>query len=332
MLMTPKTAGGYRRRCRPACPAAVLVLLVAAGCSKQPPAVLPLPTEPANVLAVVGNEPITAEEFSAAMHRRRLGGDPMAKRMLLDEMIQARELVQEARQRGYDRDPELLAAFENLLANKVRQGDEAALRALAKVEPSEVEAYYQAHPAEFSTPGKRRLAMIFVEAPKSFSAQAQAERRASADAARQKALALPPGGPGFGAVAAEYSYDQSTKFVGGDVGYLTDGALYPGWDKPVMDAAAALAEAGQVSGVIDTERGYYLLRLTSKQAAAVQPIAAARVRIERQIRQEKEQRLTARLADERAHRENVKVFDDRLKEVPVPQAAREEADSPPAVP
>ena len=311
-----------------------LLLLVGAGCSRPAAPVPALAAkEPVDVLAKVGDESITAEQFSAALARRRIGDDPKAKRALLDEMIRFRSRVQEARRRGYDRDPKIIAAYENLLANRLREEEEGKARAQTKVSPGDVEAYYTAHLKDFSAPAKVRAAVIFVEAPARFSAEARAERRAVIDAARVKAAAEPAEARGFGALAAEVSYDQATKYQGGDMGYIVAGAEVKGWEKPVVDATLALQNAGDLSDVITTDRGYYLIKLTEKKPPVVQPLKSMSAQIERQLTSEKERLALASLETDAGGGLPIKVYDERLAAVPVPESAKESGDtSVPAMP
>lgn len=310
-----------------------MLIISAAGlvsCSRRETAPAPPPI-PADVLATVGDERITAAEFQTAMARRRVGNDPGAKHSLLDEMVRSRALVQEAKARGYDKDPQVIAAYNNLLATKVREVEEQKIRAQAKVTPAEVEAYYNEHVAEFTIPTKVRGAVIFVEGPASFTLEAKAERLAAMEAARQKARALPVETQGFGAVAAEFSYDQATKFHGGDMGYMTEGATVQGWEKPVVDALFALKDYGQLSDVITTDKGYYLIKLTERKPGSVRPLASLRGPIERKLTAEKEKQLTASAMEELTKGRAVKVYDDRLTNI-APLAGSKPADEQDAVP
>src|SRR3954470_2084204 len=109
----------------------VLATVAFCGCRRAPEAKeFPLPE---NAVARVGSEIITISDFQEAMRRRPVGESAAARNALLDELVEFRALVQEARARGYDRDPKMIAAFERSLANRVRTEDQAARAAPPKV-------------------------------------------------------------------------------------------------------------------------------------------------------------------------------------------------------
>lgn len=298
----------------------LLILAGGAGCSRQRPATVNSPAAPpADELARVGDESITIAQFQTAMARRGVSSDPAARRALLDEMIRFRATVQEAKRRGLEHDPEMVAAWEAMLAGKVRESDRERLRDRLEVTPAEVEAEYAAHPETNRIPARVRIAVIFVEAPATFTKEKRAERRALIAEARTKALALGPEIAGFGPLAAETSFDQATKYRGGDLGYLIAGTDAEGVERPVLDAAFALANPGEVSEIIETPRGFHLVRLTERQPEAVRPLTATvRANIANRLARERnrvvDQELSAAiLADRR-----VETHTERLAAIPSP--------------
>ena len=298
----------------------LLALAVLAGCSRTPPPPA-VPAPPADAIAKVGDEYIRAGEFEAALARRRApASDPKARRAVLDELIRFRAEVQEARRRGYDRDPEIVANYERALSGKIREAARTERKAMLEVKPEEVEAYYTANQAQFAVPVRVRLAQIVVEAPAAFTPEKRAERRAQIEEARARALAanLPPAG-GFGPVAAEVSFDQASKYRGGDIGYLTEATAPPEWTPAVKAAAFALAEPGQMTEVIETPAGFLVLRLAERAGGGYRPGPQVQAEIRSRLAREKEKELEATLA--RASLYNVKVEVDETKWSALPMPA-----------
>jgi len=83
------------------------------------------------------------------------------------------------------------------------------------------------------------------------------------------------GGADFAALAGQHS-DCPSKDRGGDLGppFTRDKMV-----KPFSDAAFAL-EVGQVSDVVETQFGYHLIKVTSKQAAGARPLEEVRQQLE----------------------------------------------------
>src|SRR5262249_42508743 len=108
------------------------------------------------VLATVDGQHITLQDFQREMARR---GGAMSKfgsmaqrRALLDDMIRLQVLAANARRLGYDRDAEITATVQRLLAGKYRESWLDTQLSEATVSDGEVEAYYRDHLAEFTQP------------------------------------------------------------------------------------------------------------------------------------------------------------------------------------
>jgi parvulin-like peptidyl-prolyl isomerase len=121
--------------------------------------------------------------------------------------------------------------------------------------------------------------------PKASEAK-RAEARARIEEARRLALARPAaverasGVPGFGALAVDYSDDQTSRYRGGDIGWLDTGGMVARWPKQVLEAAYAL-EQGKTSEVIQTDDGFYLAMKTDSRPGSVVPF----VQVEASLRQ-----------------------------------------------
>lgn len=228
------------------------------------------------VLAKVGGVTITVQRFEQEMEHRA-GGRPgrfataEERRALLDEMVHERLLVEAARAAGYERDPEIVATLERLMAAKLERDRLDEDLAAVEVSDEDVAAEYEASPETYTVPEQVRAALVFLEAP----AGASAERRA--ELLRQQAAAILAEAPevdpakGFGDLARRYSADRASRYVGGVVGWLVRGDRYR-WTAEVVEAAFALAAAGDVAEV-DTANGRYLVRLIERRPAAIRPLA-----------------------------------------------------------
>jgi parvulin-like peptidyl-prolyl isomerase len=240
--------------------------LLAVNCGKQEPGPAPLAD---NVLALVGTEVITVEDFQKAMTLRPADGEA-ARNALLDEMILFRAQLQEARARGYDRDPEIAASYERLLTAKVRSEILASIEKSEAITPAAIEEHYRTHAADFAIPTKIRVAMIHVEAPTEYTPEKRAERKMQIEEARAKASTQPDR---FASIVAEYSHDQATKHRGGDLGYFVEGMEGDaGMEREIVTVAFTLKHPGELSGIITTGAGFYFLKLTERQAASTRTL------------------------------------------------------------
>ncbi len=266
------------------------LILALTGCTtaaSPPPATAPAvpvaapatpPVASAEVLARVGSEAITVDEFRREMERRggRIPGQYASveqRRALLDEMLRTKAALTRAREAGLDQEPETRLAIERLLVAGYLEAElEPALAGLS-VSDDEVAAYYAAHRDEYQTPERRRVAWIFLQVgAKAEPPQVEKVRQRAADA-RAEAERLPAGTRNFGDVAQRLSEDPSTRYVGGELGWLTrDQAAGYRWGPELVEAAFALAEPGSLSPVLRHEKGFYVLKLVAREAAAPAPL------------------------------------------------------------
>ena len=124
------------------------------------------PEEASQVLAHVGDRTITLGDYAAALEhmdqfdRIRYSGARAPRRELLGEMIDVMLLADEARAKGYDKDPvtqqELREILRDALLKKAREGAPAP----NDIPAAEVQAYFDAHRADFHDPERRRVSAI----------------------------------------------------------------------------------------------------------------------------------------------------------------------------
>src|SRR5439155_5285847 len=112
------------------------------------------------------------------------------------------------------------------------------------------------------------LAHIFVAGPKDDAAK-RAKAKARAQEALDKAKALQPMDyQGFAALVREYSEEQRTKPLDGDMRFLSNEELAGQYGEPVRGAAHDLDNIGQVfDKLVETDAGFHVIKLQGKQAA-----------------------------------------------------------------
>jgi parvulin-like peptidyl-prolyl isomerase len=140
-----------------------------------------------------------------------------------------------------------------------RQVLDAEVRNRIAVGDKEVEAYYGGHPDEFHVPGDVTLREIVLLAD---SAHRQA-RRSEAEAIRAKAAAA---GADFAAIAKEFS-EAGTKANGGLIGPVKKGEL-----APALETAAMSLPIGEVSPIIETDYGLYVIKVESRNEDREKPL------------------------------------------------------------
>ena len=281
-------------------------------------------------LAVIAGTPITPESFRAEMERRRGEFNAERKAELLDTMVRDELLFAAARQAGYEKDPEVVAALKQAMVGKFLRDTLDPKLGLLKATDQEAQAFYQAHQADFGSHAALHGALIRIAVSPKASAEKRAELLGRAESARKEALALEPGVPAFGSVAVKYSEDQDTRYRGGDFGWLQPGAVDSSLDKKVSDALLLLKSAGQISEVIAAPDGYYLVKLMEAREASVRPFGEVKDGVRYSVIQEKKRRIEEEFIEALKLGIPVTVNGALLQTVAAPAAA--EQGGPPALP
>jgi peptidyl-prolyl cis-trans isomerase C len=268
-----------------------VVAVLVAGCRRE--AAPPLsgdPPSPAGVLSVDGT-PILREDLEFELARNRGRGPEVDFDAVVAELVQRQQMVAEARRLGLDQEPATRRALEGVLVARWKERQLEPRLAATNASSSTAAT----PPAESATSAASRpervshAAWLRLQFTPRTSAARKSTLRARMDEARAKAFQLDSSVPGFGPLAIDYSDDDATRSMGGDLGWISpSNSSLPGGEA-VRAALDGLQQNGEVSPVIEGRDGFYLLRLIERRdsngrgATARQEAAVAwhRAQIER---------------------------------------------------
>lgn len=148
----------------------------------------------------------------------------------------------------------------------------------AAVTDAEVQKFYESHPDMLTNPETVRASHILI----GFDDQDTAETKAAKKKQAEDILAQLKKGGDFAELAKQYSTCPS-KQQGGDLGYFPRGQMV----KPFEDAVFALKK-GQMSGVVETQFGYHVIKKTDEKPAGLPPLNEVKDQIKEQMQQQKE--------------------------------------------
>ena len=77
---------------------------------------------------------------------------------------------------------------------------------------------------------------------------------------------LAPANKGFGAYAIDYSEHQVSRYRGGELGWFNQNSKL-NWEQKVLNKAFSLPKVGDLSEIIETKKGYYLVRIMDEKKA-----------------------------------------------------------------
>ena len=165
-----------------------------------------------------------------------------------------------------------------------------ALKADIKVSDDELRKYYDENAARYTTPEERRASHILINAPKDAPANVRAAARAKADALLAQLKKDPDS---FAELAKKNSDDPGSAERGGDLDYFSRGAMF----KPFEDAAFAL-KPGEISGVVESDFGYHIIKLTAVRGGEKRSFDAVRAELESEVKAQLAQRKFTEIASD----------------------------------
>jgi peptidyl-prolyl cis-trans isomerase D len=149
------------------------------------------------------------------------------------------------------------------------------------VSDADVEAAYKARRSQFEQPARRRVSHILVKVPAIGGSAAEDQAKARAETA----LGRIRGGADFAQVAKEMSEDAATASRGGDLGLLAAGEVVPEVDKLIQSL-----KAGELGGPVRSPFGYHLVKVfevvpgSRKELKEVAPTLRATLAAEGQLK------------------------------------------------
>jgi peptidyl-prolyl cis-trans isomerase D len=91
-------------------------------------------------------------------------------------------------------------------------------------------------------------------------------------------------GGDFAALAKQYSEDEGSKVMGGDLNFFGKGQMVP-----EFDAKAFSMQPGEISDLVKTQYGFHIIKLVEKRAAGVRPLTEVRPEIIERLKWERAQ-------------------------------------------
>ncbi len=188
--------------------------------------------------------PFEAEQYGALSNQQR---SAELARISPANFYAEVEVTQEAIQAYYDNNRDQFATAERVRVSYVELGAEA-LADQVNVTEADVRAAYDAETASAAQDATKTIAHILISTD---------ER--SDEAARERAeMVLSEAQSGeFGALAEEYSDDPGSASQGGLLGQYQANVFPPEFESAVSE----LSEQGELSGLVQTDFGYHILRL-----------------------------------------------------------------------
>jgi peptidyl-prolyl cis-trans isomerase C len=256
-------------------------------------------------LAEVNGGAITTTDFKKEVetlppYLRPMAETPEGKKELLDTMIIREIIMQQAQKDGLDKSQEVTDKLQEL---KKRVIVEAFLKKKVEtqttISDADLQKFYDQNKDKLKTSDQVRASHILVKS----------------ETEAQDILGQIKKGGIFEQLAAKYSIDAA-KTKGGDLGWFGKGSMIPEFEK----VAFAMKE-GEISGIVKTQFGYHIIKLTGKRSAGIPPFADVKEQIKAKLLPEKQQEVFQKLKDELKKSAKYSIKEDVLKGIDTKPAA-----------
>ena len=137
--------------------------------------------------------------------------------------------------------------------------------------------YYAANEKRYTTPEERRASHILVKAEQGASAADRAKAKTKAEGLLTELKKNPAA---FAELARKNSEDPGSAEKGGDLDFFARGAIAA---KPLEDAAFLL-KPDEVSGIVESEFGYHIVKLTAVRGGQTRGFDEMRAEIEGEVK------------------------------------------------
>ena len=163
-----------------------------------------------------------------------------------------------------------------------------ALQAQVSVSDAEIKAWYDGHKDRYVQPEERRVSHILLST-EGDAGKDKAGVQMKAESVLKEVQAAPAK---FAELAKKYSQDSGSAKNGGDLGFFGRGMM----DKAFEDAAFGLAD-GEISGLVQTDYGFHIIKLDGIKPAKQRPLDEVRAEIETELKNQAATRKFAEAAE-----------------------------------
>ena len=153
-----------------------------------------------------------------------------------------------------------------------------------KVTEAEIKAWYESHKDRYQQPEERRASHILI-----VTGADKSKSKAKAEEVLQEVLKAPSS---FADLAKKYSQDPGSAKNGGDLGFFGRGMMVK-----VFEDSAFKQKEGEISGVLESDFGFHIIKLTGIKPARTTPLDLVRSAIEVDLKRQAASRKYAESAE-----------------------------------
>ncbi len=293
----------------------------------------------ANTVAVVNNKAISKEAFITQMKSH--GGLKTGqyhkieqRESLLTFLINQEVMFNQAMLKGFADDEAVKSLYKKAVIDRYLELELKPLLARAKVSPLDVQKYFEKNKKSYEKPARRRGAIIYVKTSIKDSAEVLAKKKEKIEEAYAKITDLDDKIKHFGQLAKTFSDDRSSRYQGGVIGWLIN---HPSrkykWDEVVVKTLFSLENDGDISPILETDNGFYIVRLVSAEKQQERKLSRVEKGIKNSLLQKKKKQIKEEFIVSLINSADIRINKELLANIePLSKAASKNKKRPPALP
>ena len=191
------------------------------------------------------------------------------------------KLADDAARKFYDENQKLFQTPELVRAEFVVLSLDNLLSQVA-VSDSEVKQWYESHKDRYQQAEERRASHILITVNASAPDAEKAKAKAKAEEVLKEVQKTPAK---FAELAKKHSQDPGSAVNGGDLGFFGRGMMVKPFEESVFSQ-----KDGQISGLVQSDFGFHIIKLTGIKAAKLKSLEEVRAEIEGELKRQGAQR------------------------------------------
>lgn len=261
------------------------------------------------VVARFGDRVIFAEDLRAEADRN----PGLDKAELLKGLLTRQSMLLRAEQLKLSDDPEVRRSIERLLVSRLRAYELDEKMKQAAVTEEEIRHAYRQRIDKYTKPAFDRFAMLFLRLERNVTDEKKMAVRERMDEALRKVKAKELK-DGFGQLSVTCSDDQMSRYRGGDIGWIASNKLSSRLPESVLETARGLNK-GEMTDVVSTDDGFYLVMKTDSRPGWVAEYDAVRHSLRRSLLAEKRQMFEEEYVQQCMNAAEPQIYRDVLAEI-----------------
>jgi peptidyl-prolyl cis-trans isomerase C len=259
------------------------VVLALSGCSKP---TSPGPKKSGPAVAQGEGVVVTVAEFQARLDEqspflRQRYQNLERKKEFLDSLVKFEILANAAEKEGYQNEPDVQLTLKKAMVQKLVQkrfGDADG----KDISDADVQKFYDEHKDDFVKAPRVRTSALLVAATPADRAQKGAQARKLLAEIKSKAKKDPQA---FQAAVRASSDDAASKGNGGDLGFRSQDEYAKQFGEPFAAAAFAGKDGDEV--VVETQQGFWIVRVSGRQEGVSRTVEQVKPQIQSRLQREK---------------------------------------------